>query len=65
MSSKYFAHFIAAADTVSDGAEWSGVLEVTRPLRATAELRELSLLLARSFDVAPERILVLDWSRLH
>jgi hypothetical protein len=65
MVSKYFTHFIAATGESGDGGEWSGIVELTRPLARAKEERELCMVLASSLDVEEERIYILDWSRLH
>ena len=65
MGNKYYAHFIAEPPDVAAHAEWTGVVELTRPLRSQAEERELSLVLACSMDVELEEIRIIDWSPLH
>jgi len=65
MVSKYFTHFVAAIDEARDGGEWSGVVELTQPLRHETERRELSLVLANNLDMELDDIRILDWSRLH
>ena len=65
MSSKYFAHFIAPPAPAGESGEWSGVIELTRPLQRARETRELALVLANSLDVELEDIRILEWSPLH
>ena len=65
MGNKYYAHFIAEPEDAAAHAEWTGVVELTRPLRCQAEVRELSLVLACSMDVELEEIRIIDWSLLH
>jgi hypothetical protein len=65
MSSRYYAHFIAESPSMAQAGEWSGVVELTRPLRQRAEERELSLVLAGSMDLDAEAIRILDWAWLH
>ena len=65
MGNRYYAHFIAEPPDVAAHAEWTGVVELTRPLRSQAEERELSLVLACSMDVELEEIRIIDWSPLH
>ena len=65
MGNKYFTHFIAAAGDAGEGGEWSGIVELTRPLARAKEERELSMALASSLELDEERIYILDWSRLH
>jgi hypothetical protein len=65
MGNKYYAHFIADSYSVAQAGEWSGVVELTRPLRRAAEERELSQVLAGSMDLEADEIEILDWSVLH
>lgn len=65
MGSRYYAHFIAESPSTAQAGEWSGIVELTRPLRQRAEERELSLVLAGSMDLEAEAIRILDWSWLH
>jgi hypothetical protein len=65
MGSKYYTHFIAAPAGLRACGEWSGVVELTRPLRQKAETRELSLVLAHDLDLELDDIRILDWSPLH
>ena len=63
--SKYYTHFIADTPQQRGGGEWSAVIELSRPLHATAEARELAQVLAKSLDLEAKDICILDWSRLH
>jgi hypothetical protein len=65
MVNKYYAHFIADSYSVAHAGEWSGVVELTRPLSVLREERELSQVLAGSLDLEAEEIQILDWSVLH
>ena len=65
MSSKYYAHFTAPGVAPQANGEWCGVLELTAPLQAPRERRELALVLACNLDLDIEQVRVLDWSRLH
>ncbi|MDE2252303.1 MAG: hypothetical protein KGL25_12960 [Gammaproteobacteria bacterium] len=65
MGSRYYAHFIAESPSVAQAGEWSGIVELTRPLRRRAEERELSQVLAGSMDLDAEEIRILDWAYLH
>jgi hypothetical protein len=64
MASRYYAHFIAESPSVAQAGEWSGVVELTRPLSQRAEVQELSQVLAGSMDLDAEEIRILDWSWL-
>jgi hypothetical protein len=65
MPNRYYTHFIADSYSVAHAGEWSGVVELTRPLSARREVRELSQVLAGSMDLEAEEIQILDWSLLH
>jgi hypothetical protein len=65
MGSKYYAHFTAPGSEPQPGGEWCGVVELTAPLQASHERRELELVLACSLDLDVEDVRVLEWSRLH
>jgi hypothetical protein len=64
MGSRYYAHFIAESPSVAQAGEWSGIVELTRPLSKRAEVQELSQVLAGSMDLDTEEIRILDWSWL-
>lgn len=68
MATKYYAHFLtggAKAPAVGVAHEWSGVVELHRPLESAREIRELRSLLALNFELDSEDILILHWARLH
>jgi hypothetical protein len=65
MSSRYYAHFIAEADEGGLDGEYSGVVELSAPLKPAREPRELRLLLARNFELDAEDIRILNWAVLH
>ncbi|MEO7773311.1 MAG: hypothetical protein ABIT36_02840 [Steroidobacteraceae bacterium] len=65
MSSKYYAHFVADAVETPHAGEYTGVVELTRPLRREAEFKELRAVLARNFDLDSDDIRILHWARLH
>jgi hypothetical protein len=64
MGSRYYAHFIAESPSVAQAGEWSGIVELTRPLSKRAEEQELSQVLAGSMDLETDEIRILDWSWL-
>jgi len=69
MAAKYYTHFVTASvptqRAVGGDSEWSGVVELRRPLEQSGGTRELRSLLAQSFDIASEDIRILHWARLH
>jgi hypothetical protein len=50
---------------MAQAGEWSGIVELTRPLSQRAEVQELSQVLAGSMDLQTEEIRILDWAWLH
>ena len=64
MGTRYYAHFIAESPSVAQAGEWSGIVELTRPLSQRSEEHELSQVLAGSMDLQTEEIRILDWSWL-
>jgi hypothetical protein len=68
MAAKYYTHFVTAgarAPRSPESSEWSGVVELRRPLEQSAGTRELRSLLAQSFDLNCDDIRILHWARLH
>jgi hypothetical protein len=65
MAVKYYTHFVTAAERARSMSEWSGVVELLRPLRDRGGAKELRRLLAESFEVESEEIRILHWARLH
>jgi hypothetical protein len=66
---RYYTHFVTATAQIplqeSDASEWSGVVELRKPLEPAGGARELCTLLAQSFDLNSEDIKILHWARLH
>lgn len=62
---RYYAHFVTDASEPQLAGEYSGVVELTVPLRPQRESQELRALLARNFDVVAEDIRILNWATLH
>ena len=67
MAAKYYTHFVTARGPShqADMSEWSGVVELRRPLESDSGTRELRSLLAESFDLEMDEIRILHWARLH
>lgn len=65
MSRKYYAHFVTDAPDTTGAGEYSGVVVLQAALQPQREMSELRALLARSFDLPPEEIRILNWATLH
>jgi hypothetical protein len=66
MTTKYYTHFVTAAEEARQSSEWSGVVELNHPIEGRkGASRELRQLLAQSFDLDGDDIQILHWARLH
>jgi len=68
VAAKYYTHFVTAGvkpRRKPDAGEWSGVVELRRPLEKASGVKQLRALLAQSFDLDSEDIKILHWARLH
>ena len=65
MTTRYYAHFVTDSPEPRHAGEYSGVVELAQPLRPQRELRELRVLLARTFELEAGDIRILDWARVH
>lgn len=66
MATKYFTHFVTGADEARYASEWSGVVELARPLEGRkGAQRELRALIAENFELESAEIRILHWARLH
>jgi hypothetical protein len=65
MATKYYTHFVTGAEEALNAREWSGVVELAKPLVERRASLELQALLAESFDLDSEEIRILHWARLH
>jgi hypothetical protein len=67
MAAKYYTHFVTAAAKAPhpESSEWSGVVELRRPLEQGGGTRELRALIAQSFELDSDDIRILHWARLH
>ena len=66
MATKYVTHFVTGADAARFASEWSGVVELTRPLEGRkGAQRELREMIAENFELDSAEIRILHWARLH
>lgn len=66
MSTRYFTHFVTTDDAQHHGREWSGIVELDRPIEEPKRgKRELRAALAANFDLETEQVRILNWARLH
>ena len=65
MSAKFYTHFIAQAEDAIDYSEYRGVVEILASTATVQGNREITRMLARSFDLEEADIQVLQWHQLH
>jgi hypothetical protein len=65
MSAKYYTQFRLDDTSYQGGNEFSGVIELNRPIDQDWEIADIEAVLARNFDLQQEAVTLLSWSRLH
>ncbi|MDE1923414.1 MAG: hypothetical protein KGL92_12820 [Gammaproteobacteria bacterium] len=65
MGIKYYTHFIAQQDGAVEFSEYRGVVELLGRAGLVNGDREVTRVLARSFDLEESDIQVLQWHELH
>ncbi len=65
MSAKYYTQFRLTDTQYRGGNEFSGVVELSRPMDQTSEVADIEAVLARNFDLQQSAVQLVSWSRLH
>ena len=65
MSAKYYTQFRLNDTSYQGGNEFSGVIELNRPIDQDWEIADIEAVLARNFDLQQDEVTLLSWSRLH
>jgi hypothetical protein len=65
MSAKYYTQFRLTDADYRDGNEFSGVVELSRPLDRDSDVSDIEAVLARNFDLQISAVQLVSWSRLH
>lgn len=65
MSVKYYTQFLLTDAQYRGGNEFSGVVELSRPMDRDADRRDIESVLARNFDLHRDSVKLVSWSRLH
>jgi hypothetical protein len=65
MSAKYYTQFILTDARYRGGNEFSGVVELSRPMEGGSDTRDIEAALARNFDLNRNEVKLVSWSRLH
>ena len=65
MSAKYYTQFRLTDATYRGGNEFSGVVELNRPMALDSDPSDIEAVLAQNFDLKQSEVQLLSWSRLH
>jgi len=65
MSAKYYTQFRLTDATYRGGNEFSGVVELSRPMDKDSDATDIEAVLARNFDLHQSSVQLVSWSRLH
>lgn len=65
MSAKYYTQFKLTDANYRGGNEFSGVVELSRPMEQDTNVSEIEAVLARNFDLQMSAVQLVSWSRLH
>lgn len=65
MAAKYYTQFRLTDANYRGGNEFSGVIELNRPLDKDSDITDIEAVLAKNFDLRKETVTLLSWSRLH
>lgn len=65
MSAKYYTQFLLTDADYRGGNEFSGVVELNRPMDLDCETQDIEAVLAKNFDLQQDAVKLLSWSRLH
>lgn len=65
MSAKYYTQFRLNDAEYQGGNEFSGVIELNRPIDQDWEIADIEAVLAKNFDLRQNEVTLLSWSRLH
>ena len=65
MSAKYYTQFKLTDANYRGGNEFSGVVELCRPMEQDTNVSEIEAVLARNFDLQMSAVQLVSWSRLH
>jgi hypothetical protein len=65
MSAKYFTQFRLTDADYRGGNEFSGVVELSRPMDNDSDVTDIEAVLAKNFDLRRSSVQLVSWSRLH
>lgn len=65
MSAKYYTQFRLTDASYQGGNEFSGVVELSRPMDHDSDVTDIEAVLAKNFDLQRSEVQLVSWSRLH
>jgi hypothetical protein len=65
MSAKYYTQFKLTDADYQGGNEFSGIVELSRPMDVDSDVTDITTILARNFDLQQSAVQLVSWSRLH
>ena len=65
MSAKYYTQFKLTDANYRGGNEFSGVIELSRPMDQDIDVADIEAILAKNFDLQRSAVQLVSWSRLH
>ena len=65
MTAKYYTQFKLTDGEYRDGNEFSGVVELSRPMDQNSDVTDIEAVLAKNFDLRQSEVQLVSWSRLH
>ena len=65
MSAKYYTQFLLTDANYRGGNEFSGVVELNKPLDQHSDVADIEAVLAKNFDLHRSAVKLVSWSRLH
>jgi hypothetical protein len=65
MAAKYYTQFKLTDGDYHGGNEFSGVVELSRPMDNNSDITDIEAVLAKNFDLQQSAVQLVSWSRLH
>jgi len=65
MAAKYYTQFLLTDAEYRGGNEFSGVVELSRPMEDDDDVEAIEAVLAKNFDLHRNAVKLVSWSRLH
>lgn len=65
MTAKYYTQFLLTDADYRGGNEFSGVVELSRPMDRDCDTADIEAVLAQNFDLHRTAVKLVSWSRLH